>query len=202
MRRRKRFRKTLGIILLTVWAGLFAVLFLMPTVLTITNSFMSPGEITANYGAVFATNSAGGKAYISEQVNLKFIPDIVTFRQYITVLLKSPAYLLKFWNAVLLTVPIVLFQTGIALLAAFGFSRYRGKLREALFFLYIIIMLMPYQVTLVPNYLVSKWLGVLETRWAVILPGVFSPFAVFILTKCMRRIPNTLLEAAQLDGAR
>ena len=201
MRRRKRFRKTLGIILLTIWAGLFAVLFLMPTVLTITNSFMSPGEITANYGAVFATNSAGGKAYISEQVNLKFIPDIVTFRQYITVLLKSPAYLLKFWNAVLLTVPIVLLQTGIALLAAFGFSRYRGKLREALFFLYIIIMLMPYQVTLVPNYLVSRWLGVLETRWAVILPGVFSPFAVFILTKCMRRIPNTLLEAAQLDGA-
>ena len=63
MRRRKRFRKTLGVILLTIWAGLFAVLFLMPTVLTITNSFMSPGEITANYGTVFATNSAGGKAY-------------------------------------------------------------------------------------------------------------------------------------------
>ena len=158
----------------------------MPTVLTITNSFMSPGEITANYGTVFATNSAGGKAYMSETVNLKFIPDIVTFRQYITVLL---------------TVPIVLLQTGIALLAAFGFSRYRGRLREALFFLYIIIMLMPYQVTLVPYYLVSKWLGILETRWAVILPGVFSPFAVFILTKCMRRIPNILLEAAQLDGA-
>ena len=187
--------------LLTVWAGLFAVLFLMPTVLTLTNSFMSSGEITANYGAVFASNSAGGKAYMSEQVNLKFIPDIVSFRQYITVLFKSPAYLMKFWNAVILTVPIVLMQTAIALMAAFGFSRYRGKLREALFFLYIVVMLMPYQVTLVPNYLVSKWLGILDTRWSVILPGAFSPFAVFILTKCMRRIPNNLLEAAQLDGA-
>ncbi len=201
MRRRKKIRRIVGIALLTLWAGLFAVMFLLPTVLTMTNSFMSPGEITANYGAVFATNSAGGKAYISERVNLKFIPDIVTFKQYVTVLFKSPAYLLKFWNAVILTVPIVLFQTGIALLAAFGFSRYRGRLREALFFLYIVVMLMPYQVTLVPNYLVSKWLGILDTRWSVILPGVFSPFAVFILTKCMRRIPQNLLEAAQLDGA-
>ena len=194
-------RRIIGIVLLTVWAGLFAVLFLLPTVLTMTNSFMAPGEITANYGAVFATNSAGGKAYISERVNLKFIPDMVTFQPYITVLFTSPAYLLKFWNAVILTVPIVLLQTGIALLAAFGFSRYRGRLREALFFLYIVVMLMPYQVTLVPNYLVSKWLGILDTRWAVILPGAFSPFAVFILTKCMRRIPNSLLEAARLDGA-
>ena len=201
MRNRRRIRKTIGIALLTLWAGLFAVLFLLPTVLTLTNSFMSPGEITANYGAVFATNSAGGKAYMADRVNLKFIPDMVTFQQYITVLFKSPAYLLKFWNAVILTVPIVLLQTGVALLAAFGFSRYRGRLREALFFLYTILMLMPYQVTLVPNYLVSKWLGILDTRWAVILPGVFSPFAVFILTKCMRRIPNNLLEAAWLDGA-
>lgn len=201
MKKRRKTRRVIGIVLLTVWAGLFAVLFLMPTVLTLTNSFMSSGEITANYGAVFASNSAGGKAYMSEQVNLKFIPDIVSFRQYITVLFKSPAYLMKFWNAVILTVPIVLMQTAIALMAAFGFSRYRGKLREALFFLYIVVMLMPYQVTLVPNYLVSKWLGILDTRWSVILPGAFSPFAVFILTKCMRRIPNNLLEAAQLDGA-
>ena len=72
MRKRKKIRRILGIVLLTIWAGLFAVLLLMPTVLTITNSFMSPGEITANYGAVFASNSAGGKAYISEKVNLKF----------------------------------------------------------------------------------------------------------------------------------
>ena len=201
MRRRKKIRRIVGIALLTLWAGLFAVMFLLPTVLTMTNSFMSPGEITANYGAVFATNSAGGKAYISERVNLKFIPDIVTFKQYVTVLFKSPAYLLKFWNAVILTVPIVLFQTGIALLAAFGFSRYRGRLREALFFLYIVVMLMPYQVTLVPNYLVAERLGTLNSRWAIILPGIFAPFSVFLLTKFMRRIPYALIESAKIDGA-
>jgi multiple sugar transport system permease protein len=201
LRSARRLRKAFGLALLTIWAGLFAVLFLLPTVLTFTNSFMSSEEITANYGAVFATNESGGKAYMSERVNLKFIPDIVSLRQYIAVLFKSPDYLLKFWNSVILTAPIVAFQTGVALLAAYGFARYRGRFRELVFFAYIVIMLMPYQVTLVPNFLVAKWLGTIDTRWAVILPGIFSPFAVFILTKCMRRIPSSLIEAARLDGA-
>ncbi len=187
--------------LLTLWAGLFAFVFLMPTILTITNSFMQESEINANYGVIFAENEAGGKQYISEQVNLKFIPDKVSFSQFETVLLRSPEYLLKFWNSVILVVPIVVFQVGTALLAAYSFTRYRGKHKEVIFFLYIVLMLMPYQVTLVPNYLVADWLSILETRWAIVLPGIFSPFSVFILTKCMRRIPGSMIEAARLDGA-
>ena len=62
-------------------------------------------------------------------------------------------------------------------------------------------MLMPYQVTLVPNYLVSDWMNLLDTRWAIWLPGIFSPFAVFLLTKFMRRIPAGVIEAAEIDGA-
>ena len=62
-------------------------------------------------------------------------------------------------------------------------------------------MLMPYQVTLVPNYLVSEWLHILDTKWAIWLPGIFSPFAVYLLTKFMRRIPVSVMEAAQIDGA-
>ena len=77
----------------------------------------------------------------------------------------------------------------------------RGKIREIIFFLYIILMLMPYQVTLVPNYLVSNWLHILDTYWAIWLPGIFSPFAVYLLTKYMRRIPVSLIEAAKIDGA-
>lgn len=182
-------------------AAFFAVLFLMPIILTISNSFMSATEINANYGQVFATGTNGGKVYIADKVNLKFIPDMVSFDQYITVLLKSPDYLIKFWNSVILVVPIVVFQLLVALLAAYGFSRYRGKIKEIIFFAYIILMLMPYQVTLVPNYLVSNWLNILDTRWAIWLPGIFSPFAVFLLTKYMRRIPIGIIEAAEIDGA-
>ena len=96
----KNARTLVRISLATMAAAVFAVLFLMPIVLTITNSFMSASEISANYGQVFATTDSGGKMYISEKVNLKFIPDMVSFSQYITVLLKSPEYLLKFWNSV------------------------------------------------------------------------------------------------------
>ena len=177
---------------------IFAVLFLMPTVLTITNSFMSEAELKSNYGVIFS-NLQGG--YISKQVNLKFIPDQVSFSQYTTGLLKSPEYLLKYWNSILLVVPIVIFQVGIASVAAYSFTRWRGKIRSGIFFFYVILMLMPYQVTLVPNFLVSKWLGILNTRWAIILPGIFAPFSVFLLTKFMRRIPYSLIESAKVDGA-
>lgn len=199
-RRKKRMHKVhLGII--TLVAAFFAILFLLPIVLTVCNSFMASSEISSNYGAIFATTSTGGKVYIAKMVNLKFIPDMVSFSQYIIVLFKSPEYLLKFWNSVVLVVPIVVFQLLVACLASFGFARYTGKLRSILFFAYVILMLMPYQVTLVPNYLVSEWLGLLDSYWAIWLPGVFSPFAVYLLTKFMKRIPSSLIEAAQIDGA-
>lgn len=188
--------------ILTLIAVMFAVGFLLPTVLTISNSFMTQSEISANYGKVFANVSGSdGKAYIADEVNLKFIPDKVTFSQYISVLIRSPDYLLKFWNSVILVVPIVLLQLVVASVTAYGFTRWRGKLRSFLFFFYVILMLMPTQVTLVPNYLVSDWLGILNTRWAIILPGTFAPFSVFLLTKSMRRIPVSLIEAAKLDGS-
>ena len=197
----RKFWSVFRIAIATLIAAGFAILFLMPIILTITNSFMSASEISANYGSVFATSESGGKVYISEKVNLKFIPDMVSFSQYITVLFKSPDYLLKFWNSVILVGPIVVFQLLVASLASYGFARYSGKLRQIVFFSYIILMLMPYQVTLVPNYLVSDWLNILDTYWAIWLPGIFSPFAVYLLTKFMKRIPHSVVEAAQIDGA-
>lgn len=185
----------------TLIAASFAILFLTPIILTITNSFMAASEISSNYGVIFATNENGGKVFISEAVNLKFIPDMVSCSQYITVLFKSPEYLLKFWNSVVLVGPIVLFQLLVASLAAYGFSRYDGRLRQIIFFAYIILMLMPYQVTLVPNYLVADWLNILDSYWSIWLPGIFSPFAVYLLTKFMKRIPVGVMEAAQIDGA-
>ncbi len=195
MRKKRYFGR---FVMFLLCAG-FAVAFLLPTVLTITNSFMTESEIKANYGPVFDKDSTAG--YRSGRVTLKFIPDKVTFSQYINGLVRSPDYLLKFWNSVILVVPIVIFQVAIASVAAYGFTRWRGKVRALIFFFYVILMLMPYQVTLVPNFLISKWFGILNTRWAIVLPGVFAPFSVFLLTKYMRRIPYSLIEAAKMEGA-
>ena len=202
----KKVKLTNKKVILTLVALIFAISFLLPTILSIANSFMSSTEINTNYGVIFnqyKETSYGERNtdYVAEKVNLKFIPDMVELSQYSTVLLKSPEYLLKFWNSVILVVPIVVFQIFIALGAAYSFMRFRGRIREIIFFVYVALMLMPYQVTLVPNYLVADWLHILDTRWSIILPGIFAPFSVYLLTKYMRRIPESLIEAAKLDGA-
>ena len=200
---KKKFRKRTIVskICLTFIAVVTAALFLTPIVLTITNSFMSASEISSNYGVIFKNATSDSKTFVSETVNLKFIPDMVSFSQYITTLFKSPDYLLKFWNSIILVVPIVVFQLVVAVFAAYGFTRTKGKLSAIVFFSYIILMMMPYQVTLVPNYLVLDWMKLLNTNWAIWLPGIFSPFSVYLITKYMKRIPVPLLEAARIDGA-
>ena len=128
MRRKKRYFSR-G--MLTVLAAVFAFLFLMPTVLTITNSFMTQSEITANYGQVFQ-NATDGKSYIKDKINLKFIPDKVSFTQYFTVLLKSPDFLYKFWNSVILVAPIVLAQLAVAPFSVFLLTRSMRRIPASL----------------------------------------------------------------------
>ena len=199
MDKRKK-EKTLNTIVF-IFAVAAALLFIMPTILTVVNSFMTTSEIKANYGTLIGSASEKKDTFVSKNVNLKFIPDKVTFSQYEGVLFRSPDYLLKFWNSVLLTVPITLFQVVIAVLSSYGFSRHPSKPKAVIFFVYVILMIMPYQVTLVPNYLVADKFGLLDTRWSIILPGIFSPFSVYLISKVMRRIPISYVEAAKLDGA-
>ena len=188
-------------IFLNIFIALAALLFLVPIILTFSDSFMTSSEISANYGVMFNNMSGNEKTFVSENANLKFIPDEVTVSQYRSVLITNSDYLLKFWNSVILTVPITFFQIIVALLASYGFSRYPSRIKGIIFFAYIILMIMPYQVTLVPNFLVAKKFGLLNTRSSIILPAIFSPFSIFLLTKAMRRIPVSYIEAAKLDGA-
>lgn len=206
-----RKKKTAGRIIGTMICIAFSLIFLYPTIVTLADSFMSQTEIMAHYGNVFKDdnnsewwNYSSDKkdtTYKNDKVQITLRPARVTFSQYFTVLFKSPEYLFKFWNSVKLVVPILVFQILVALGASYSFARFRGRVKELAFFLYIILMLMPYQVTLVPNFMVAKWMGTLNTYWSIILPGVFSPFSVFILTKFMRRIPRAYVEAAEMDGA-
>lgn len=188
-------------ILVAVLISAFA---LIPIFFTFLNSFMSSEEIVANYQVVFQSMSGHatqGASYMSRTPVLKLIPEQVTFSQYKTLLFMNPEYLFKYWNSILMTLPIVGGQMVVSCLASYSFARYRRKRREILFFSYIILMLMPFQVTLVPNYMIADTLGILDTVWAIILPGIFSTFAIFLLTKYMRQIPAGYIEAAKLDGA-
>lgn len=77
-----------------------------------------------------------------------------------------------------LTAVILLFQLAVALPAAYGLARWRGRLRDAAYLLYCLLTLLPVQVMLLPNYLVCRALGPLNTQLAIVLLGVFSPLSV------------------------
>jgi len=185
---------------LTLIMSVIAIMMLLPIIVTIVNSLMTEAEIEYNYKLIgqMITITNGEK---NSFINLKLIPDFVSFGQYAEVLIHKPLFLQMFWNSVLLVVPIILGQVAVASLAAYAFAKLRFWGREKLFVIYLMTMLMPFQVTLVPNYMIADKLGLLNTNAAIILPGIFSAFGVFMLRQFMLHIPYSYLEAAKIDGA-
>ncbi len=167
-----------------------ATLVLLPVVYTVCNAFMSGTEISQYY--------LGGQSGFA---SFHLLPDEFSLESFYQILLRRPDYLFKFWNSLGNTLLMVALQLVISALAAYGFARFRFPGRDALFFLVVLLMLLPYQVTLVANYMVLDKLNLLGSWWAVILPCSFSPLGVFILRQAMASVPHELLEAARLDGA-
>ena len=137
----------------------------------------------------------------SDGTSYGLFPSAFSLQGYWEVFLRRPHYLVKFWNSLALCTAIVAGQTLISCLAGFGFSRFRFPGKEVLFFIVIIVMMMPYQVTLVSNYMILDKMGLLGNWLALILPGIFSPFGVFLMRQVFDACPSEYLEAAKLDGA-
>ncbi|BBI34296.1 carbohydrate ABC transporter permease [Cohnella abietis] len=185
---------------LTIVMGVVATAMLFPIIVTITNSLMTEAEINYNYSLIGKmVNTAAGEK--ERFINLKLIPDWVSFGQYAEVFIHKPVFLHMFWNSVYLVVPIIIGQVLVASLAAYAFAKLRFWGRDKLFVVYLMTMLMPFQVTLVPNYIIADKLGLMNTNSAIILPGIFSAFGVFMLRQFMLHIPYSYIEAAKMDGA-
>ena len=129
------------------------------------------------------------------------LPTWPTLQPIVELLLDTPQFFVMFWNTFKIVVPSILGQLVFGAPAAWVLSRFRFRGRRALTTLYIVLMLMPFQVTMVPNYLVIDQLGLMDTLWAVILPFAFSAFPVFIMIRGFDAVPRELLEAAAIDGA-
>ncbi len=177
-----------------------AIIYIIPLLIIFTNSFMSQGEITRHYGATYDLfdYTMAGRTHYAEY---RMIPELISLEQYYTLLFKTPMYLDLFLNSLKLTLPIVLMQTVIGAAAAYGFTAWKYRFKEVVLCVYIILMVLPFQATLVSNYIMADKLGILNTHLAIILPWGFSPFAVFIMRQSMKGIPISIFEAAQIDGA-
>lgn len=127
-------------------------------------------------------------------------PMFPTFRGFVELLLDTPEFYAVFWNSVKITAAILAGQLAAAAPAAWAFSRWRGKISSLLFYIYTVLMLLPFQVTMLPSYLVIDRLGIMDTHEAVIFPAVFATFPVFLMYRSFLAIPEEIYEAFSLDG--
>ncbi|MGI6017692.1 MAG: carbohydrate ABC transporter permease [Marvinbryantia sp.] len=164
-----------------------------PVVFLLTGSFMNKRELEAGLEPVMQ----GTQGYLS----WKLIPMYPTLRSYVEILLDSPQFFVMFWNSVRLTLGILVGQLLVGVPAAWGFARFQFPGKKLLFFMYVGLMMMPFQVTMLSNYLVLDRMKLMDTHLSILLPAVFSTFPVFIMYRFFASIPEAIIESAKLDGA-
>ena len=173
---------------------LVALIILLPVVLTALYSFFSPEEIKAFM-------ETRGNYDASAWMEIKLAPRVFSLSQYYNILIEDVSVLRLLCNSAMYTAAILLGQALVIPAMAYALSRFRFRGRDAIFFIVIMLMLLPFQVTMVPNVLTLRRLGLLNTAWAVILPTCFAPFYIFLVRQFMVGLPKEILEAAEVDGA-
>lgn len=165
----------------------------VPILLVITGSVMGSSDLEECLAPVFLQ----GQGFVT----WKLIPQYPTVEHYGRLLLETPQFFVLFWNSIKLVGLILFGQILVGVPAAWAFAVYHVRGKKLLFTVYIVLMLLPFQVTMLSSYLVLKELELLNTHWAVILPAVFNTFPVFVAYGSFRTIPKPLIEAARIDGA-
>ena len=125
----------------------------------------------------------------------------VSLTQYEDILLYQRPFYVWFWNSAAYTASTLAVSLPVSVLAGYGFSQFSFPGRNFLLGFYVLLMLMPFQATVVSQCLTLNALGLLDTPWAVIWPNAFQTFGVFMMTQFMASIDRELLQAARLDGA-
>lgn len=169
-----------------------SLLFVLPVVLTVACSFLSPQEVQRVFGPLLGED---GTAVFGA------LPQGFSLMSYYEVFFATPDYLAKFWVSLLLAVGAIAGQVAISCLGGFAFAFYEFPGKRLLYGLLCLFMLIPLQVTLLPNYILLDQLGTLNTYWALLLPLAFAPLGTFLLTQIFRSVPADILHAARLDGA-
>lgn len=178
---RRQRRKSFTWLLISGLMWLIGILFALPFVWMIVSSLKRAIDVFA--------------------LPVRWIPDPLTWANYIEVWSGSHPLTLYFGNSLLVTGTRVIGELLTASLAAYGFSRVRFRGRDLLFVLYISTLIIPYQLLLVPRFMLFQQVGIHDTLWALILPGIFTAFGTFLLRQFFITIPQELSDAARIDGA-
>ena len=172
---------------------LLGLMFVLPVFLILSGTLLSRYELKE----IMMPLVSGTEAFM----RWKFFPQYPTFEHYVRVLFYTPQFFVVFWNSVKIAAVILAGQLILAVPAAWAFAVYRFRFRRLLFTLYVLLMLMPFQVTMLSNYLVLDGLHLMNTHGAIILPAVFSTFPVFLIYRGFSSLPKGIIEAVRVDGA-
>lgn len=172
---------------------LIAVLFFLPVFFLVMGSFMGEDELISCLGPILGREKGCAKMAV--------LPSFPTLKSYVQVLLDTPEFFVMFWNTVRITGGILVGQMTFGTLAAWGLAKWEFPGRKALLWVYIALMLMPFQVLMLSDYLVLKELNLLDNLWGLVFQGTFSTFPVFIMYRFFCGISEDVMEAARLDGA-
>jgi multiple sugar transport system permease protein len=131
---------------------------------------------------------------------IQWFPDEISFDGFVKIFDIFP-FDKAIFNSIFISVLITFVTVMSASMAAYVFSKINFKGREALFGIYIATMMIPANITMIPNYLTLKHLSLLNSYVGIMLPSLFNAFGTFMIRQYMRTIPDDFVEAAVLDGA-
>lgn len=133
------------------------------------------------------------------EIPIRWIPETFRFHNYLEVFKVIP--MARFLaNSLFVSLTATVLTLFVSSLAAYAFARLPFKGRTTLFFMFLATLMVPHQVTMIPNFMVMKYLGWLNTYYALIIPSIFSAFGVFMMRQFFLTIPKELEEAARMDG--
>ena len=130
---------------------------------------------------------------------IQWIPAEPRWQNYVDIWTKIPLALF-IWNTAKITIAVTILQLLTSSFAAYAFAKLRFPGRDALFLGYIATIAMPWQVYMVPQFLLMRELGLHNTHWALIILQAFTAFGVFLMRQFYQSVPDELCEAARIDG--
>lgn len=180
-------------ILIRIFVISAAVASVMPLVFLICGTFTNEVELDQ----ILASVIGDGMGYATWH----FIPLYPTVKNVVELLFDTPEYYVLFWNSVKIVGVVIAGQLLFAVPVAWGLARSRSRWAKLIFGLYMFCMILPFQVTMLSQYIVLNGMHMINTHWAIILPLVFSTFPIFIMFSAFEQVPASVVEAARLDGA-
>ena len=131
-----------------------------------------------------------------------FLPEAPTLANYTTILGDSELNLPRFFgNSVFVALARVLITLFTSSFAGFIFAKYQFRGKTLAFWLILALIMIPFQVIMIPSYLILVRLGLIDTLWALIVPTMVDAFGIFMMKQFIETLPSELLDAARIDGA-